>query len=142
MNKASEWYRKGTELGDSSCTMELGLRYLYGDSDLTPEDYKKAIELFQKSIKIDRRPWAYYCAGLVYYYGTDGVPDYKQAIEMFKMASSKGVEKADYSLGICYENGNGVEEDVDKARALYEKAAAKGCDPAKKALERLDRGKR
>lgn len=137
MSKAAEWYRKGAELGDSSSSMEFGLRYLYGDSDLTPKDYKKAMELFQKSIKIDRRPWAYYCAGLVYYYGTDGVPDYKKAIELFKEASARGVEKADYFLGICYEKGQGVSKDPKEAVKWYRKAAEQGHIDAKKALKRL-----
>lgn len=80
MNKVVEWYRKGIELGHSGCIMSLGFRYLYGESDLTPKDHKKAMELFQKSIEIDHRPCGYYGAGLVYYYGVDGGPDYKKRL--------------------------------------------------------------
>ena len=138
MNKSVEWYRKGVELGHSGCTMSLGFRYLYGESDLTPKDPKKALELFQKSIDIDDRPWAYYGAGLAYFHGIDGKPDYEKAVEMLKKASDRGVVCANYNLGVCYENGNGVEKDINKATALYEKAA-KGFDPAKKALERMNR---
>ena len=140
MNKAVEWYRKGVALGHSGCIMSLGFRYFYGESDLTPNNPKIALELFQKSIKIDDRPWAYYGAGLVYFHGIDGKPDYEKAVEMLKKASDRGVVCANYNLGVCYENGNGVEKDINKAKALYEKAA-KGFDPAKKALERLNRNK-
>lgn len=134
MNKAAEWYGKGTELGHSGCAMSLGFRYLYGESDLTPKNHKKAMELFQKSIEIDRRPWGYYGAGLVYYYGTDGVPDYKKAIELFKEASTLGVEKADYFLGICYEKGQGVSKDPKEAVKWYRKASERGFADAEYSL--------
>ena len=125
-NKAVECYRKGAAVGDSRCITSLGFRYFYGDSDLTPKDHKKAMELFQKSIEIDRRPWAYDGAGLVYYYGAAGGPNYEKAVEMFRKASSMGVYEADYYLGICYENGRGVAKDQVEAVKWYEKAAERG----------------
>ena len=42
-----------------------------------------------------------------------------------------------YNLGLLYERGQGLPQDYDGAREWYEKAAAKGDESAKKALERL-----
>ena len=41
------------------------------------------------------------------------------------------------SLGLLYQNGQGVPQDYAKAREWYEKAADKGDARAKAALERL-----
>ena len=42
-----------------------------------------------------------------------------------------------YLLGQCYEQGRGVDQDVDKARELYRKAADKQYEKARQALDRL-----
>ena len=35
---------------------------------------------------------------------------------------------AQYNLGVCYENGYGVEKNLRKALELYEKANIQGCE--------------
>ena len=45
------------------------------------------------------------------YYQGDGVPqDYKEAVRWWLMAAEEGDARAQYSLGICYKNGRGVEK--------------------------------
>ncbi len=40
-------------------------------------------------------------------------------------------------VGVCYEEGMGVEEDCDEAREWYERAVEYGSKEAKKALKKL-----
>ena len=42
-----------------------------------------------------------------------------------------------YNLGLCYEEGEGVDQDLNKAIMWYSKAAQQGYEDAKKALLRL-----
>ena len=42
-----------------------------------------------------------------------------------------------YNLGFCYEKGNGVEKDLNKAKEYYEKAAGFGYEDALNFLNRL-----
>ena len=42
-----------------------------------------------------------------------------------------------YNLRLCYEEGEGVDKDLNKAITWYSKAAQQGYEDAKKALLRL-----
>lgn len=55
----------------------------------------------------------------------------------FSYAAVQGSETAQYNLGLCYETGRGVEQDIDEAAEWYEKAAEQGNVKAQAALERL-----
>ena len=49
--------------------------------------------------------------------------DYKTAFTIFEDLALKGDSKAQYNLGLMYENGYGVKQDYKKAIEWYEKAA-------------------
>ena len=51
--------------------------------------------------------------------------------------SATGVVDAGYELARLYEQGLGVEQDVDHAIALYQEAKEYGHEAASEALERL-----
>ena len=53
------------------------------------------------------------------------------------MRCSTGVVAAGYELGTLYEQGLGVEQDLDKAIELYQEAAQYENEDAIAALERL-----
>lgn len=75
--------------------------------------------------------------------------NYGNAVESFQKSSSMGNHVATSNLGICYENGFGVEKascyyfgmgvakDVPMAKMYYEKAAAQGNENAKRNLSVL-----
>jgi len=68
-----------------------------------------------------------YALALNYENGTGGkTQNMTKAAELFEKASSYGHIEATYKLGVCYDLGDGVEEDVAKAVKLYEKAASHG----------------
>ena len=45
--------------------------------------------------------------------------DYAQAAEWFRKAAERGCARALNNLGICYEFGHGVEQDMDLAFQYY-----------------------
>ena len=69
--------------------------------------------------------------------------DYEKAAEYYASVaasenkSATGVVDAGYELARLYEQGLGVEQDIDKAIDLYEEAAENGSEDAVAALERL-----
>ena len=59
--------------------------------------------------------FAYYCK-----------QDYGQAMEWFKKAAEQGYANAQYSIGIMYRRGEGVEQDYSQAMDWFRKAAEQG----------------
>lgn len=53
------------------------------------------------------------------------IKKYQDAFSKFKKAAENGNAQAQYNLGICYYNGNGVEQNVDSAFLWWNKAAEK-----------------
>ncbi|CAH1266986.1 KIAA0141 [Branchiostoma lanceolatum] len=52
--------------------------------------------------------------------------DIRHAVDMFRIASAAGSAKAQYNLGVCYEQGRGVDRDLSKAAELYQQSAEQG----------------
>lgn len=80
--------------------------------------------------------------GVNYFYGQKGdyftsKQDYGKAVECFRRAVEKGDARALYYLGLCYEEGQGVPQDKEKAIKLYRKAARLGNDEAREKLKEL-----
>ena len=71
-----------------------------------------------------------------FYYGLNGEKvDYELAVDFYEKAEKKKHPHATYMLGVCYELGKFVEEDMEYAEILYEKAAKYGDEDAKKRLK-------
>ena len=64
--------------------------------------------------------------------------DYNKALELFKKATECDCARANYHIGRFYENGLGVDADIETAKEWYQKAADNGDEDAKAALSRLD----
>ncbi len=63
--------------------------------------------------------------------------DPKKGVEWCRKAADQGHDEAQYNLGLCYVNGDGVAKDVAEAEKWFRKAAAQGDELAKAALQRL-----
>ncbi len=57
-------------------------------------------------------------------------------------AAEQGHAYAQFTVGLMYENGDGVSKDIDEARKWYRKAADQGHEAAKEALKRLTHNER
>ena len=64
--------------------------------------------------------------GLVQAAWADNVPDFKETFQVAK----QGNAKAQYNLGVMYENGRGVRQDYIQAVQWYRKAAEQGIAQA------------
>lgn len=53
--------------------------------------------------------------------------DYEKAVSYVQKAADMGYAQAEFALGDCYENGNGVDRNYGKALEYYEKSAAHGA---------------
>lgn len=63
--------------------------------------------------------------------------DYAKAYKCYQIAAEKGNDEAQYKLGFCYENGQGVAQDKVEATKWYQKAADQGNIDAKRKIENL-----
>ena len=61
--------------------------------------------------------------------------NYAKAVEHFRKAAELKNKDAQYWLGVCCENGQGVEIDLDQAQEWYQKAADQGHEKAKEKLK-------
>ena len=57
----------------------------------------------------------------------------------FRMAAERGDSLALYTLGACYEDGSGVEPDIEQACYWYRRAAENGFEAARDTLKELGR---
>ena len=88
-------------------------------------------------------PQSQFALALIHEYGTDTIKrDPDQSIVWLKKASQGDVAAACLYLGMKYEYGNRVKEDIKKAACLYRCAACKGWAPAQHFLAGLyEKGK-
>lgn len=60
-----------------------------------------------------------------------------EATNWFRDLAEKGSAQAQYNLGVCYENGEGVEKDTSEAMKWYRIAFEQGHKDAETALQKL-----
>ena len=63
---------------------------------------------------------------------------YQKAFKLFKKLAEQGDSQAQYNLGAMYENGEGVEENIEQAKYWYKKSADQGNEDAQEALKELE----
>ncbi len=91
--------------------------------DLAKEGkYEEAIELFNIAIKKGSTS-AISDLGVVY----EKMKDYEKSIKCYEKASILGVGTATYNLGLDYQEGRGVDVDLDYASKLFYRAIKQGC---------------
>ena len=61
-----------------------------------------------------------------------------ERIVKFKKAAEKGSATAQYNLGVCYYNGQGVARNINKAAELWKLSARQGNATAKSALRSIE----
>ncbi len=132
--EAVKWYRKAAEQGDEYAQHNLGVCYLYGYG--VDKDLKKAKELFQESLnkgieeskekleeieEHERIEFAHNqkIIGDNYY----NKKEYKTAIVYYRQAAELGNADAQNRLGICYFNGDGINQDYEEAIKLFRASA-------------------
>lgn len=86
------------------------------------KDYKNAIDIFTELYNTTKNlEYIEYVAEVYYKQG-----DYTNAIFWHRNAALKGFAPSQFNLGVCFENGKGVAENMDSAVFWYKKAALQG----------------
>ena len=80
-------------------------------------------------------PEAIYDKGVEFY----DSGNYEAAVAYFQDAADQGHARAQYNLGVCYENGRGVEQNYEMAAKYYQLAADQGHAKAQQRLKALAR---
>jgi len=128
---AAEWYRKAAEQGNAYAQCELSECYKKGkgvdkNEALATEWGRRASENFcrrkgpQEIVDTKNIPREHYENG----------SKKLLAIEWYRRAAEQNYAKAQYMLGVCYEEGIGVDKDEALAADWYRKAVENLCKAA------------
>ena len=105
------------------------------------QNYIQAADQYAKAAQL-RNAEGMYALGQLYFHGHIGNrPDYKSALKWFRAAAANppvgtvglrniGVAEAQHSLGLCYDEGIGVEASVGMALEWYQKSSSNGSADA------------
>ena len=148
--KAFQLFEKVAQKGYAMGEWCLGLSYLYGLGIIKDLD-NALLWLFKAANKGEAK--AQHQIGMCYLLGRGIGIDYKKvtdenldkavytnskdASEWFYKAAEQGYDKAQFSLALLCECGDGMAVDLDKALEWYSKAAKQGHSKAEEALARL-----
>lgn len=131
--KAEKWFRKSAEQGITGAQYNLGLMY---DDGLGSTQDNEATEQGRFGIQRHLHTIAglpqYQCKGqkinsFDYPTTRDGVwRNYSNAMKWYKKAAEQGHARAQYNLGVLYDQGNGVPQHYGEAMKWYRKAAEQG----------------
>ncbi len=133
--EALVWFERAASLGDVLSMVTLG-RLIKQGWGAAPDPvkaavwYAKAAARFEEASQADDEFAAVAMGELakLLLLG-DGVPrDPKRAVVLYEKAASRGYHWALIDLGTAYEEGSGVEKDLERARATFERAVAAGAD--------------
>lgn len=117
------WYQKAAEQGIVDALYELSLCYEEGEG--TAPYPKKAQRLLEEAAELGHVQ-AQFRLAMQYYEGDCAIglkQDYKEAAYWLEKAAEQDDNFAQYYLGLCYQNGEGVERDYEKAVSLFRRAA-------------------
>ncbi len=111
---------------DGEACFEIGRRYFEGAG--VEQDYKSAIEFFEKAIKNSENAEAIYSLAICYEYGYGVAKNQNAAYHYYKMLHEKGIYQGTYELGRLTLLGIGCEPSERTAIELF-KIAAKNDIP-------------
>lgn len=124
--EANKWYTAAAEVGSDWGFYYLANSYRYGKG--VNEDKDKALEFYKKAyeLKGGAAGKSANCIGFI----NEEKNNYGEVIKWFESAGLMGRDWGWYNLAYRYCNGQGVDEDRDKALEFYKKAYELGGEAA------------
>ena len=124
-SKALQLYLQAAQLGDAEAQYISGGMYLKGLG--CTKDFAKAFKLLHEAAKNGKSSAeSEQIIGQAFLLGS-GVPkNYGKALHFYTLAAENGNRDAQNELAFMYFVGNGVEQNTEKAAALFQKAAYNG----------------
>ncbi|MBR5640374.1 MAG: sel1 repeat family protein [Muribaculaceae bacterium] len=113
------WYQKAADQDDPVALRGLYLCYAMGTGVEVDED--KALDYLTRAAETGLI-LAQHELGVYYY--NEGMPE--EAFPWFVKAAEQGFARSQNELGLLYQDGEGVEQDIEKAAYWFEKAAMQG----------------
>lgn len=118
--------------GDAKAQTILGVMHALGTS-IAPTNEDAAHWLARAKTQNDGA--AQFACGAAFDYGMWGFPqDHDEAIRWYQVAADNGVSEAQYTLGMKYEEGDGVEQNYPRALMLFTASARHDNADADEAL--------
>jgi TPR repeat protein len=128
------------DAGDAEAKMRLGMMHYHGHG--VPENEKRGVELLTQSAALGNVE-AMYQLGSAYTFGSTTqslVADADvEAAKWYFNAASKGHAEAQYSLGLLFLVGKGVQRELNEANQWMARAAKAGHPDAKKYMSGVDK---
>ena len=122
--KSIKLMEKAANAGNKIAAGNMSL--LYRKGDVVEADIEKSIEWAKKAAELGDGERIFQYA-IAYFTGEDPVTEDKaKAVEFFVLAANAGDATAMKNLGVCYNNGYGVDRDKNKAIEWFEKAVKEG----------------
>lgn len=119
--RAFSYFKKGAEKNNPYCCGKVGLYYYFGE--IFNKNYAEAVKWLRKGTTPLTNGIEYAYLGYCYNEGGNGiVKDDKLAFDYFTKGAQKGNGNCFYALAVCYLNGLGCNEDVQKATENARKA--------------------
>ena len=106
--------------------------------DLTKKDYGLAKYYLDKAYEAGEEGLVLTNLALVHFMGDERYHNIEKSIELFNKAAEQNEGNAQYYLGLLYENGMGVEKDIEMAKKYYKMAMENDIVTAKEKLELLE----
>ena len=133
-----KWLEKQSEQGNSFVQFLLAKQYLdgntfYNTKSIIVQDYKKALNLFQKLAKQNNIE-AQYTLGQMYYDGNGVTKDYIEAVKWWEISADKGESLSQDALAEAYYNGKGVEKNYILAYKWFNIFKANNSESLNKTL--------
>ena len=159
LDESLVWYKKALDAGieeaqSAIIRVEKAKAYESSPEAQALALYQQAIELFERQDKdvecaeLLRQSaelgyvWAQIYYGRFLCKGIGTALDPVSAVEWFRKAADQNCPAAFYELGVCCENGEGVEKNLDEAETWYRKAVDGGFEGgAQHALDRIAKAK-
>lgn len=130
-------YLLGAQLGSSKCLYALAVLALKNQPAEAERIFTKAFNGLLAEAEYGDA-FSQRMVSCYYYFGDRGIQkDLNLAISWLRKAAKGGNYEAQFDLGLCYQQGDGVECDNALARYWYAKAANAGYQKAVIALTRL-----
>jgi hypothetical protein len=131
--KAFEWFTKGAENSNPICQYYLG--YCYANGIGVKPDEKKALVWYIKAAEqghLLSKKLVEECTGEAVVVKGEASP-----FESYMFSAENGDPEAMFIIARYYEDGIGIEKDLNEAKKWYNKSASLGHFGAKKALLRF-----
>ena len=133
-----ESYVKGSKLGRAKCKYGIAISNLKQNPEAALINFKDAFPALLLEAE-NNDDFSQRMVSCYYYFGNRGVQkDLTRAIYWLERAVSLGNIEATFDLAMCFENGDGVDVDIEKALSMYQKASNAGFFKATLALNKYN----